>query len=76
MSQLDFTAIVMGHSEIGRSALRGDILRYGLKRGIRKLVADRQAEEDRLLDVGATLEWVESQCKSPYRVLLGHSMGR
>ncbi len=43
--------------------------------GIRTLVADPEAEEARLLDVGAALKWADGQCKAPFRVLLGHSMG-
>lgn len=75
LSQMGFTAIVMGHQESGGPALRSDMFKYGLKRGVRKLVTNRQAEEARLLDVGATLAWAEGKCKPPYRVLLGHSMG-
>jgi predicted dienelactone hydrolase len=75
LSQMGFTAIVMGHHESGGSALRSDIFKHGLKRGVWMLVTDRQAEEARLLDVGAVLAWAAGQCKSPYRVLLGHSMG-
>lgn len=75
LSRMGFLAIVMGHRESGGSALRSDMFKYGLKRGVHKLVTDRQAEEARLLDVGAALDWAEGKCKPPYRVLLGHSMG-
>jgi predicted dienelactone hydrolase len=75
MSQMGFRTIVMGHRETGRAALRADMLKYGLRQGVRKLVTDRQAEEARLLDVGAALDWAGGQCEVPYRVLLGHSMG-
>ncbi len=72
---MGFMAIVMGHHESGGPALRSDVFKYGMKRGVRKLVTNRQAEEARLLDVGAALDWAEGKCKPPYRVLLGHSMG-
>lgn len=75
LSQMGFMAIVMGHHESGGPALRSDMFKYGPKRGVRKLVTDRQAEEARLLDVGGTLAWAEGKCRPPYRVLLGHSMG-
>lgn len=76
LSQIGFMAIVMGHHESGGPALRSDMVKYGLRRGVRKLVTNRQAEEARLLDVGAALAWAEEgKCQPPYRVLLGHSMG-
>jgi predicted dienelactone hydrolase len=75
LSQMGFMAVVMGHHESGGSALRSDMFKYGLKPGVRKLVTNRQAEEARLLDVGAALDWAEGKCNPPYRVLLGHSMG-
>jgi predicted dienelactone hydrolase len=75
MSQMGYMAIVMGHRESGGAALRADILSNGIKRGVRKLVSSRQAEETRLLDVGAALDWASGRCHAPYRVLLGHSMG-
>jgi len=75
MSKIGFTAIVMGHRESGRVALRKDMFAYGLRQGVYKLVTNRQAETARLLDVGAALDWADRQCRAPYRVLLGHSMG-
>lgn len=75
MAQMGYTAVVMGHRESGRDALRADMRKYGLIAGVRELVKDRSAEQARLLDVGAALNWANSQCKAPFRVLLGHSMG-
>ena len=70
-----YTAIVMGHRESEMEALRADMRKHGLRRGIRALVADPVAEQDRLLDVGATLDWAAQRCHAPFRALLGHSMG-
>jgi predicted dienelactone hydrolase len=70
-----YTTIVMGHAESGMAALRSDILSHGIHDGVRALVADPQAESDRLLDVSAALQWANAQCKAPFKVLLGHSMG-
>ncbi len=75
MAHLGFTAVVMGHAESGLDALEDDMRRYGVLQGLTDLVADRHAEEARLLDTGATLKWADSKCHAPFRVLLGHSMG-
>lgn len=75
MANLGYTTVVMGHRESGLAALRADMREYGLMPGVRALVADPNAEQARLLDVGAALKWANSQCRAPFRVLLGHSMG-
>jgi predicted dienelactone hydrolase len=75
MAGMGYTTIMMGHRESGMAALRADMRTYGLMKGVRALVADPQAEQARLLDVGAALQWADSQCSPPFRVLLGHSMG-
>jgi predicted dienelactone hydrolase len=75
MAQNGFTTIVMGHRESGPAALRSDIRQDGFRRGVSALVADTNAEAARLLDVGAALQWADTKCKAPFRVLLGHSMG-
>ena len=75
MSQNGFTTVVMGHAESGFPALRSDMRKYGFIHGLDALVEDPAAEGDRLLDVDAVLKWADGQCKSPFRVLLGHSMG-
>lgn len=75
MAYMGYTAVVMGHKESGMGSLRADVRADGIKAGIRALVTSRRAEDARLLDVGAALKWAESQCRRPFRVLLGHSMG-
>lgn len=75
MASLGYTAMVMGHAESGLGALRGDVVRDGVKPGVTDLVSDPVAESDRLLDVSAALKWADGQCHAPFRVLLGHSMG-
>jgi len=75
MAQLGYTTVVMGHRESGLAALRADMRQYGIMPGVRALVADPNAEQARLLDVGAALKWANGQCRAPFRVLLGHSMG-
>lgn len=75
MSSMGYTTLVMGHRESGREALRRDILSDGLRPGVSALVADPEAEGARLLDVSAALAWANQQCRAPFKVLLGHSMG-
>lgn len=75
MADLGFTTIVMGHAKSGLSALRDDMRTRGIRPGIQALVADPEAEQDRLIDITATLNWADKQCHAFFRVLLGHSMG-
>jgi len=75
MASMGYTTVVMGHAESGLAALRSNVLRDGITPGITALVADPNAEQARLLDVGAVLKWADSRCHAPFRVLLGHSMG-
>ena len=75
MAHFGYTTVMMGHRESGLAALRADMRAAGILAGVRNLVADRNAEQARLLDVGAALAWADHQCQAPYRVLLGHSMG-
>jgi predicted dienelactone hydrolase len=75
MSGKGFTAIVMGHRESGFEALRDDVRADGIRQGLHALVTDQNAEQARLMDVGAALKWANAQCHAPFRVLLGHSMG-
>ena len=68
-------AIVMGHKESGPSTLRNDVRRSGLHSGLTEMVTDPALHRYRLMDVAAALQWAEKQCRPPYKVLLGHSMG-
>ncbi|MCL6464661.1 MAG: alpha/beta hydrolase [Acidobacterium ailaaui] len=75
LEQNGWMVLVMGHRESGPQALRREIFSHGIHNGVEALVTDADAETRRLLDVGAALSWAEKQCRPPYRVLLGHSMG-
>ena len=70
-----YTAVVMGHAESGAAVARADVLSQERHDGLQALMKNPQAEQARLLDVGAALQWANTQCKAPFRVLLGHSMG-
>jgi predicted dienelactone hydrolase len=75
MAGMGYTTVMMGHRESGLAALKQDMRTHGLMKGVQALVEDRQAESARLEDVGAALKWADRQCRAPFRVLLGHSMG-
>jgi predicted dienelactone hydrolase len=75
MANLGYTTVVMGHAESGLAALEDAMRRYGVVQGLTDLVADPNAEQARLLDVGAALKWADGRCHPSFRVLLGHSMG-
>jgi dienelactone hydrolase len=75
LRQRGYLAIVVGHKESGPATLRKDIFHEGLHGGLKDMVTDPKLQNDRMLDVGAALEWAEKQCRRPYKVLLGHSMG-
>src|ERR1700758_5176977 len=76
MQAAGWRAIVIGHKESGGAALRADIREArSIKRGLRKLVDDPKAYDQRLMDIGAALKWAGSSCKAPYIALIGHSMG-
>ncbi|SEC09153.1 alpha/beta hydrolase family protein [Terriglobus roseus] len=70
-----FTVIVMGHRESGPAAVRATFWHNGMGKGMSALVGSREAETARLLDTGAALTWSDHQCRAPFRVLIGHSMG-
>ena len=75
MVRSGYTTVVMGHRESGLQALRNHAQGAGLVPGLDALLGDPEAESARLLDAGAALGWADTQCKAPFRVLLGHSMG-
>jgi len=68
-------AVVMGHKESGPGTLRHDVFSSGLHQGLKEMVTDPVSQRARIMDVGAALQWAETQCRHPYKVLLGHSMG-
>jgi predicted dienelactone hydrolase len=70
-----YLAVVMGHKESGPATLRKDIVHEGIHGGLKDMVTDPTLQHDRMLDLTATLAWTEKQCRRPYKVLLGHSMG-
>src|ERR1700757_2854540 len=51
LSDEGFNAIVMGHRESGLDALKSGVQTDGIRNAVRDLVADKNAEQARLLDV-------------------------
>jgi predicted dienelactone hydrolase len=75
MSSLGYFAVVVGHQESGRRALREHMSGNGLRDGLSELIIDPHAYRGRFMDIAATKEWAASKCKAPESILIGHSMG-
>ncbi len=75
LSVSGWLTIVVGHVESGPQPLRRAIFKSGVHQGMLEMVTDPQLYRDRLMDVGAALDWAEKQCHRPFKALLGHSMG-
>ena len=68
-------AIVPGHKESGRAALRGHMRGANVREGLGALVADPAAYQGRLMDIKAARLWANDHCKASAAILVGHSMG-
>ncbi|MCA3237573.1 MAG: alpha/beta hydrolase [Curvibacter sp.] len=75
MSSLGYLAIVVGHQESGRSALREHLRGNGLRERLSELMTDPNAYRGRFMDIAAAKEWAASKCNAPESILIGHSMG-
>jgi dienelactone hydrolase len=68
-------AVVLGHAESGRAALRAKIPGMDIKAGLAALIIDPAAYRGRFADIEAALVWQKGRCKNPFTALVGHSMG-
>lgn len=68
-------AMVIGHQESGRSALRAKIPSLDFKAGLAALITDKDAYHARLADIQSALAWSKFRCQDPFTALIGHSMG-
>ena len=68
-------ALVIGHQESGRSALRAKMPGFDVKAGLSGLITDEQAYLSRFADIQSALAWSQTRCQSAFTVLIGHSMG-
>lgn len=75
MGSQGYLAVVMGHSESGRRALREHARGGSLREGLADLITDPRAYEGRFMDIAAARRWAAAHCASPESVLIGHSMG-
>jgi len=75
MSSQGYYAVVPGHQESGRKALKQHAQDGGLREGLAKLITDPAAYQGRLMDIAAAKRWAETQCDAGQSILLGHSMG-
>jgi predicted dienelactone hydrolase len=75
MGSQGYLAVVMGHPESGRQALREHVRGSGLREGLADLITDPRAYEGRFMDIAAARRWAAAQCASNESVLIGHSMG-
>jgi dienelactone hydrolase len=75
LSRQGWLTLVVGHKESGPGTLRNEVFASGLHEGLYKMVTNPDLQRSRLMDIDGALKWVEADCKHPYKVLLGHSMG-
>jgi predicted dienelactone hydrolase len=75
MASLGHLAVVMGHPESGRRALREHVRGQGLREGLADLITEPEAYEGRFMDIGAARQWAAARCASQQAILIGHSMG-
>jgi dienelactone hydrolase len=75
MASLGYLAVVVGHQESGREALRAQVRGNGLREGLAELIIEPGAYRGRFMDIAAAKQWAAGQCSGRELVLVGHSMG-
>ena len=75
LSALSYLAVVVGHRESGRDALREHTRHSGLREGLAELITEPDAYRGRFMDIAAARNWAQSRCKGSEAILIGHSMG-
>ena len=75
MSSLGYLAVVVGHQESGRRALREHLRGNDLREGLAELITDPNAYRGRFMDIAASKQWAQAKCNTGESVLVGHSMG-
>ena len=75
MSSLGYFAVVVGHQESGRRALREHMRGNGLREGLSELITDSNAYRGRFMDIAAAKQWAATKCHATESILIGHSMG-
>jgi len=75
MASFGYLAVVIGHPESGRKALREHLRGQGLRAGLQDLITEPEAYEGRFMDIAAARRWASARCLGPDTILIGHSMG-
>lgn len=75
LSRLAYLAVVVGHAESGRQALREHVRGSGLREGLATLITEPDAYRGRFMDLAAARQWAQSRCAAGETILIGHSMG-
>jgi pimeloyl-ACP methyl ester carboxylesterase len=76
LSGLGYLAVVVGHPESGRRALREHKRDSGgMREGLADLITDPLAYRGRFMDLAAARRWAEARCPARPALLVGHSMG-
>lgn len=75
MSTLGYMAVVVGHPESGRTAMREHIRGNGLREGLAELITEPEAYRGRFMDIAASRQWAKGRCAANESLLIGHSMG-
>lgn len=75
MASLGYLAMVVGHPESGREALREQVRGNGLREGLAELITEPRAYLGRFMDIAAARQWAAGRCSAGDSILIGHSMG-
>lgn len=75
MSTLGYLAVVIGHPESGRRAVRESARGNGLREGLAELITEPEAYQGRFMDIAASRQWAKRRCIARESLLIGHSMG-
>lgn len=74
-ASLGYLALVVGHPESGRGAVRERMRSGGLREGLADLITHPEAYRGRFMDIAAARAWAQGRCKGAQALLVGHSMG-
>lgn len=70
-----FRTIAIEHRESGRAQLRAVLRSKDRRRALTEAVEDAAANAARMRDLDAIWVWATKDCRPPFAVLAGHSMG-
>lgn len=75
LSSFGYLAVVVGHQESGREAVREAVRSKGVREGLAALITNPQAYRARFMDLAAARQWASARCEGTEKILVGHSMG-